>query len=328
VRPERVCHTAELNFLDGPCIAVRRSDPIVTMTMRSEFDLALLEGARAAGAEVHSETEFRNVCNGASTLRVQTNRGTLVARYLIGADGVLSAVARCGGWTEPPHLIPALEGEIVVEPATLERFASSVRFDFGCPPDGYAWIFPKRGHLSVGLLRMRRGKARLKDLLGRYLERAGVTGIQRTDLHGFQIPIRPRPGGFVRGRVLLVGDAAGLADPLTAEGISHAIRSGQLAADAVSNNLEDPQIVSRFYVARLETEILRELRIGRVLARFVYGHPRFRRAVFRHLGQPLCEAMTEVVLGRRSYRQLLGNPANYFKLLARFARPKASKRTG
>jgi geranylgeranyl reductase family protein len=316
VQPERYCHAAELSFFDGgPRILVERREPIVAMTMRSDFDGALISAARRAGAEFRESCTFQGFVENRRGLDVRTDRGTLRARFLIGADGATGPVARSAGWDRAPFCIPALEAEIRVDGATMERFASAARFDFGLPPDGYGWVFPKRRHLSAGVLRMRRGAGELKRLLRQYLEEIGLTRILGVELHGAVIPVRPRPGGPVKGRVLLVGDSAGLADPITGEGISHAIRSGQIAARALTGGEWTPDRVGRQYRDGLKREILAELRAGRPLARILYHCPRLRRAVFKRAGRRLSNAIAEVVLGRRSYRGLVRNPASYVKLL-------------
>jgi geranylgeranyl reductase family protein len=318
VEPDRLCRVVELNFIaDGPRFLVERSEPIVATTMRADFDRTLLDAARDAGAEIRQACEFRAVVERNGGLEVETCQGTLKAGFLIGADGANGNVARRAGWLRTPVCIPALEAELRVDDATFERFAATLRFDLGLPTDGYGWVFPKRRHLSVGLLRMRRGRGGLKRLLGQYLERVGLTPTDEMELHGALIPVSPRPGGAMRGRVMLVGDAAGLADPVTGEGISHAIRSGQLAAGAIVEGELQPAQVGRVYRADLGREILSELRAGRLLARMLYGLPRLRRAVIRRVGRRLGNALTEVVLGRRSYRELIRNPVNYFKLFRR-----------
>lgn len=78
-----------------------------------------------------------------------------------------------------------------------------------------------------------------------------------------------------------MADAAGLVDPVTAEGISHAIRSGQLAATVFADCRLDVSEAGKLYQSLLETEILRELRAGRVLANVLYNYPRFRNWAFR-----------------------------------------------
>jgi len=319
---ERRCRTVELGFPDdGSRFVVERDQPIVTMTMRSELDRALLDVARNAGAEVRDRCAFRGLLERSRGLEVETERGPLRARFLIGADGANGPVARHAGWDDVPYCVPALEAEVRVDAATLQRFSGTARFDFGLPADGYAWVFPKRRHLSVGLLHMRRGARGLKALLPRYLDAVGLSRVDGIDVHGSLIPVRPRRGGFVRGRVLLAGDSAGLADPVTGEGISHAIESGRVAASALLNGELVPAEVARLYRRGLERRILGELRFARPLAHLLYRHPRLRRFAFRRLGQSMCRVITDVIVGRGSYRRILSSPANYLRLLRRVALP-------
>jgi len=109
---------------------------------------------------------------------------------------------------------------------------------------------------------------------------------------------------LVRGRILLAGDAAGLADPLTAEGISYAIRSGQLGGAAVARQIGDAAGVRTAYHAGLRREILPDLRSARLLAALLYERPAIRRWLFRTWGQGLSEAIADVLLGARSYRDV------------------------
>ncbi|MEE8137580.1 MAG: hypothetical protein V3R89_07050 [Thermoanaerobaculia bacterium] len=142
------------------------------------------------------------------------------------------------------------------------------------------------------------------------------------------IPFRPRSSSLARGRVLLTGDAAGLADPVAGEGITWAVRSGQLAAEAIAAHLGEPEATCAAYQESIAREILPELRRARLLARLLYGFPRLRRAAFRRLGPSLCEAMSDVFTGQQSYRKLLGGPANYYRLARRLMGARRPSRLG
>jgi flavin-dependent dehydrogenase len=194
-----------------------------------------------------------------------------------------------------------------VDDATLDRFARVPRFDVGTVPFGYAWVFPKTAHLSVGVLTTRRGAINLHGQLEEYLRVIGLAP-QSMERHGFVIPVRPRAGPLARERMLLVGDAAGFADPVTAEGISFATQSGKLAADAIVASELDPPRARAAYHAALRP-MLAELRVARMLARLLYEHPRPRRWVFRRVGQRLVEAITDVFMGARTYRGSLAGLA-------------------
>jgi len=311
---EHECFAAEANFLEsGMSFRVRRERPIVSMTMRATLDRALADAAVAAGAELFSPCELRDLRQDERGVDLETDRGRIRARFLIGADGVLSAVARKAGFAHAPATVPALEAEIGVPPEVHARFAGVARFDFEAVESGYGWVFPKREHLSCGILTMRRGAGGLHRALERYLARVGVGPALSEERHGFVIPVRPRRGGCVRGRVLLAGDAAGFADALTGEGISIAMQSGNLAALSILHGPPDRAGVG--YAAAIRRELCAELRIARGLARVTYGRRAIARSVFRARGPVLAEGVADVFLGTRTYRSLVLKPSSYLALL-------------
>ncbi|HEU5319253.1 MAG TPA: hypothetical protein VFX28_00525, partial [Methylomirabilota bacterium] len=195
------------------------------------------------------------------------------------------------------------------------RFAGTALFDFGSVPEGYCWVFPKRARLSVGVLTTRRGHTDLEHRLRDYLNRAGVVEIEHVERHGYVIPLRPVARPFVRNRTLVVGDAAGLADPVTAEGISAAALSGGLAARAVVESGGDEVRARRAYGRALARELLPELRVTRLHCRILYGMPRLRALFFRRSGRHLAAAIADVMAGARSYHETLGGRLPALRLL-------------
>src|SRR5213592_4217692 len=286
---ERRYASSELHLLDADLhFTARRDHPVVSLAMRDRLDFLLASRAAAAGAELRAPCRVTGVSLERHHVRLDTDDGDPVtAELVISADGAMSDVARLAGWRDGRHLIPALEHEIQVDDATFERCARAPRFDVGIVPHGYAWVFPKAAHLSVGVLSMRRGAGHLHRDLEQYLKALDIVP-RAVERHGFVIPVRPRAEGFARHRVLLVGDAAGFADPVTAEGISLAARSGRLDRKSV---------------------VQAGLDEARVLARLLYDHPRARRWLFRRVGQRLVDAMTDVFLGVRTYRGSLAELA-------------------
>src|SRR5262249_20660144 len=142
-----------------------------------------------------------------------------------------------------------------------------------------------------------------------------ITQIQEAERHGCLIPVAPRREELVRGRVLLVGDAAGVVDPITAEGISYAILSGSLAAAAISDAKLDVAQVNRLYSNLIRDQILGELNAGRFFANFLYNYPRARNWVFRRRGQELTDFLADVVMGQGTYSSAMKAPSSYLKLL-------------
>jgi geranylgeranyl reductase family protein len=318
--PDRSVREVEVRLPDlGRGFRVERDEPLVHLTMRDRFDAGLVEAAERAGAVVWTDCRFETLETAPDGAVVHTTRGSVRTRHVVAADGALGPVARAAGWPGPVRGAAALEWEVAADPETIERFASCVRFDIGRPAHGYAWVFPKRRHLSIGVLTMRRERAHLPRLLSEYVRDLGIEPRNGTRPCGFPIPCFGRAGGAARGAVLLTGDAAGLADPITAEGISPAMRSGRLAAAAILAHAEDARAVAEAYTRSLEHELAREARAARRVAALLYGAPRLRRAMFAAAGREVCEALTEVIRGRRSYRALTYGASSYGKLLLRLA---------
>jgi geranylgeranyl reductase family protein len=282
----------------------RRPYQIVAMTMRDRLDHLLATAAAHAGADLRAPTRVRGCTANGAGVRLDTDRGPIHAATVVAADGALSETARLAGFADGRHLVPALEYEVRVDDATLERLAAGVRFDVGAVPWGYAWVFPKATGLSVGVLTTRRGGP-ARDLhahLERYLRAVGIAAPRHVERHGFVIPVRPRRGPLAARGVVLCGDAAGLADPVTAEGISHALHSGRLAAAAVVASGGEPRRLAAAYHAALAADLLPELRAARRLAALLYDHPRIRDFLFRRIGASIMEGMTGVFTGERAYR--------------------------
>ncbi len=312
----------ELNLLDsGVSLRVERPEAPVLMTMRADLDDFLLRGAREDGATLRAPCALRALEQHEEGVSVLTDRGEISAHFVVAADGASSRTARLAGWPENRRCIPALESELFVDSAELERFAGRVRFDFDSIPNGYTWLFPKRRHLSVGCLSTKRGTRDLRSSLDRWLERIGLDPDTPRQDHGFVIPVAPRARSLASGRILLVGDAAGLADPVTCEGISHAILSGRLAAEAIVAGSDSPDEVRQSYGRSLSRDILPELRAARLLARLLYDFPRVRAAVFRRVGPRMCEAMSDIFSGERTFRGLVAHPGTYLRVLGGLLRP-------
>jgi flavin-dependent dehydrogenase len=101
--------------------------------------------------------------------------------------------------------------------------------------------------------------------------------------------------------VLLAGDAAGFADPITAEGISNSALSGKIAASAIIESRLNTKRLEKIYNEKLNEDLLAQLKLGRFLSDIFYGKTWIRRPLFNKYGQRLCEALTDVFMGERDY---------------------------
>jgi geranylgeranyl reductase family protein len=210
----------------------RRSDaPLVLMTQRRRLDAFLVEQAAAAGADFRDGVTIEGLTVGPDGATLTVNGRRAQGRVVVGADGVNGRVARWAGLGGGMEYGIALEGNGPL----LDGRQGRATIELGVVPGGYGWVFPKDGHANYGVGGWASEGPRLREHLWRLCDVHGVDMSGLTDLHGRRLPIR-RAGAARTGPVLLVGDAAGLVDPLSGDGIYEALLSARLAAAAV---LED-----------------------------------------------------------------------------------------
>jgi len=293
---------------------VTREKPVITMMMRADLDNLIISEAVKIGAEVNDGVKAISVVNNNESIEVITGSTTLKADFVIAADGASGISAKICGMNKNFFRVPAIECEVSLRNDEFDYYKNSTRFDFGFIPHGYAWVFPKKNHLSVGIASMKKSKVNLNDYLEKYFTMLGFKDIENIEKHGHIIPINPFRLKPVYKRILLTGDAIGLADPITTEGISYAIESGQLAAKAVIGGSKNKIKVEKIYSKSLKP-LFNELKYARILAWFVHGSPHIRRFVFKHYGKRLSELLADVITGEIKYSGLMKNPLNYAKLL-------------
>jgi geranylgeranyl reductase family protein len=230
---EDAVRTFELRLAYGRRFERRCAEPLVLMTQRRRLDSFLAERAAAAGAMFvdGARVEDMSAANGHVTARMDGR--PVRAAFVVGADGANGVVARSIGLGEDIVRGVALEGNAPWELLDERRYRGRAVFDVGVVPGGYGWIFPKRDHANVGVGGWGAEGPRLRGRLARLAASYGLPLSALSEVKGHRLPTR-RPGGSVAaGRVLLVGDAAGLVDPLSGDGIYEAFVSARLAADSI-----------------------------------------------------------------------------------------------
>lgn len=251
----RVCARMRLsrNLSDPRALIGQR--PFCAMTVRSEFDDFCLRRTLERGARFQRIGRLRSVSESDDRVTIETDAGSWSAPYVIGADGVNSrARALMASRPVAPGPALAIETDVVVDAGTMPEMT----FDFGVVPRGYGWLFPRDDHVNVGLYTMDGQVALTRALLRDYVE-ARLPGARVEKLVGYRMGIggaRWRPSS---DRVLLVGDAAGLVEPLMGEGLAHAIESGQAAAAAIERALRGDAPARQVYHELLRP-IQRDLR--------------------------------------------------------------------
>ena len=229
---ERDVDRFELRLRYGSSFTRGHGEPLIRMTQRRRLDAFLAEQAAQTGAELRDgmRVEVLELDETGVTARVGTD--TVRASVLVGADGANGVVARSAGLGDGIVRGVALEGNVPLDKlgGDLERTAV---IELAVLPGGYGWVFPKGDHANLGVGGWGSEGPRLRDHLARLARAHGLAPESVTDLRGHRLPMRRLGTPAGAGRVVLVGDAAGLVDPLSGDGMYEAFVSARLAADAI-----------------------------------------------------------------------------------------------
>jgi flavin-dependent dehydrogenase len=231
---EHVVDRFRLRLRYGREFTRRHDRPLILMTQRRRLDAHLAEQASAVGADVRLGARVVDLATDADGVTARVGEKRVRASVVVGADGANGATARAAGLGEGIVRGVALEGNVPWAALGRERYGQTAVIELGVVPGGYGWVFPKGDHANLGVGGWGDEGPRLRDHLARLALAHGVAARSLTDTRGHRLPMR-RPGASPGvGRVLLVGDAAGLVDPLSGDGIYEAFVSAELAARAIA----------------------------------------------------------------------------------------------
>ncbi len=216
----------------------RTSDePLVLMTRRRRLDEHLAEQAAANGADFRDGVRVRGIEDTGREMVVVTDTDRMSARVVVGADGCNGVSAKALGLARGVTHGVAYEGNVPWGAIDEKRWRGRLWLEFDTVPGGYAWVFPKAEHANLGVGGWGREAPNLREHLARLCAEAGVDPEAVEDVRGYRLPLR-RPGARVAARrALVIGDAAGLVDPMSGDGMYEAFLSSRLAASAVGDLL-------------------------------------------------------------------------------------------
>jgi flavin-dependent dehydrogenase len=272
---------------------------------RRDLNQMLLDRAERAGARIEKERVL-SVEEKDKGWSLHTKHGQIDADYVVVATGARNPLRDMGtAWTPNDtmvalgYYIPTTQPHIDIQ--FLDRL------------EGYIWIFPRLGHLSAGICGRGESAQQLRLRLERYLDEKGINWKQG-QLYAHMLPSLSRASwrtNRVAGkRWIAVGDAAGLVDPITGEGIYYAMRSADIASQVVTSASFDPLSASAAYRSRVEEDFLLDLEFGASFAQKLYLGRFFFKSIpacivdYMRRSPKLYELMQDIFSGTQDYLTL------------------------
>jgi len=302
-----VTRIREARFLDTPraraaSVNLTTRDNTLVVASRARADSALFEAAGRAGATI-VRGRVTSIGPGRPHRIVVERSADIEAAFVIGADGANSLVRRT-------FSRPFRRSELSVATGFYARGISddAIVLEMVDAPTGYIWSFPRNDHLAIGICAQAGDTTvgEVREALTRWMTRTGISRGATLEPYSWPIPSLGE-ADFARVELsgdgwLTIGDAAGLVDPITREGIFFAVQSALFAADAVSTGIA---AAAATYSRRVREEIVAELMLAaRLKAGFF--RPRCTRLLLDALSSSakIQAVMADLVAGTQPYRTL------------------------
>jgi geranylgeranyl reductase family protein len=287
----------------------RKERSLAVLISRAIFDNFLLEKARETGIEVHTGEKVLDCIERENCVEVRSISNTYLGKFVLiseGSNGSLKYKVRSRDKRTEYDL--SLVSEIPEKDQIIKsRFPDTIDIHFGITQGGYGWIFPHAGYYSVGISGIAQYLEHPKIVMRRFLLENGFFG--DFPIHSHIIPIGGNKRTIVNSRLLLSGDAAGFVDAFTGEGMAHAIRSGQIAAEVVSDivNHDLKPSTLKEYESKCKQEFGNFLANSLTMAKAMYSFPETSFKIALNNREILDRYLDDVVINR--------NHKNYVKWL-------------
>ncbi len=300
--PKKIIRRTILAAPKSKPVALALDQPLL---IYSRYDLngMLLDRAQRAGAQLE-KTRILSIERSGPRWSLRTKTGTLDADYCIVATGARNPLRDFGTALTPPDAMSALGYYI---PGERDR----IDIQFLPALEGYIWVFPRCGHLSVGICGKREPASALRSRLERYMDEQGISR-NGAAFYSHLLPCLETQS-WKRNRVAgegwaAVGDAAGLVDPITGEGLYYALRSADLVTKAILS--ESLDIAGAAYRKLLRRDFMADLEFGSRLANrvfhgtFLWGAVTSRMVQFTRLSPMFRDVMQDLFAGTQPYAGL------------------------
>lgn len=295
---------------DNEHLEIKKTSPILATVLRSVFDKYLVDLSVNHGAIFQDEVLVKDVIIHSDHVQIILKDGTDInTKLVIGADGMYSIVAKKTGLAieKKKYSGICVLKEYKFSSPTIEKYFTKKRI---CQIHskfqgikGYGWVFPKKQHVNIGIVsydlylstnKKINGNTLFVDYLNYLQDNEIIPRIHnQTSITGGVLPIKPLPKTY-SDRILLVGDAAGLINPISGEGIHYAMVSGEIAGRIASESIEKNDFSSKFlskYQKEWQKDFGKDIKIflrsknqwgkrGNKIIHFMNKDPEFAELIF------------------------------------------------
>jgi len=244
-------------------------DPFIYTVEREEFDFYLAQKAAEKGTKIYDNTKVERL----EGENIYTNRGVFKASYIVDAGGAGSFLSK--KMKLKRRWVKTLQAEVKVPLNVMKKYSEKIRADLNLVPLGWAWVFPKKNHLTVGIGCIDRSTKRcqLDSLLKSYLDFLFPV-YQKIKVASYPISLPSWTNKIAKDNFLLIGEAGNFVDPLSGEGIYWGVKSGKLAAEFLKSIIERKKNCEAFNEIA-QKEVFNYLRVLFLISVFFYRMPSF-----------------------------------------------------
>ena len=296
--PKRIVTQTYLSTASTGAAKLALTKPLIIYS-RMELNQMLLRRAEAAGAQLE-KTRVLEIGRKGHGWSVKTRAGKMDVDYCVVATGARNTLREVGTEWASGDTMVALGYFVPSEQAHID-------LEFFAGFEGYIWVFPRNGHLSAGICGKGESAQSLRARLELYMAKKGLS-LAGATFYGHVLPSLQKPA-WKTNRVsgdkwIAVGDAAGLVDPITGEGLYYAIRSADIATGLILAG----QTVD--YRARLRSDFTDDLELASRLAKrlfresFLCGSVPERMIQFMRRSPAFCEILQDLFAGTQNYLDL------------------------
>ena len=283
----------------------------VGMAERSSLDHFLVIQAQEMGVHVRDNATVDRVERQPDgTYEVDAGGETLRARVVVGADGAYSSVARLTDIATPRTIFVAAEWDLHAPAEVLEEWRGRMLFDCSVRPVGYAWVFPKEHYLNIGFGLPQRLARMVHTFTEDFARRTGLDPAWGYERRAHWLPFARKGSEAVKDGVVLVGDAAGVADPTSGAGISWSVRSSAQAAPWIERSLNGEGLAALAGYQHDYEDRLAEVDAGLALRNVFFA----AMALRRRIPEAMFQRIIQVANGQGSYLDWRGDHPWLYRL--------------